>query len=472
MGAPYILFAHVPWRRRDRDGATRRRIMAMPTGMFGLASLAKRAGWRASLVHVGIEEILDPEYRLERTVAERRPRVVAFDLHWHAQLADVLDAARRVKEACPDAGVLLGGITASWFYRDILEQCPFVDWVVRGDAEGPLLTLLRELSAAEPNLDAVPNLSWRAPEGVRDNALGWLATRADLDMIEIDLDLLEHHEHYHGAIEHPVPPDVEEPLFGNPRTFHVLTGRGCNRSCAYCGGASPALARSFGRKGVVLRSVERVEAELAYLAGRGFRTLYFAFDPPGTTPWYVELFERVARSGPLPSAVLEQYDGLPTDELLRSFGRAFEQRRVALSPGSALPELRARHGLFNPENAALQAAIARTRESGARVLLYFTLFPDDSVETLLRTADWMAELRARYGVDLQFVTIEVEPGAAWLREPERYGVELHRRTFADFLRHHQSGEPSDLGYRLRDEDAKRRILSEVVRPLLTPVEAG
>jgi len=443
--------------------------MAIPTGMFGLASLAKRAGWGSSLVHVGVEEILDREYRIERVVESRELRVVAFDLQWHAQLPDVLQAARRVKRERPDLGVVVGGITASCFHREILEHCPWVDWVIRGDAEGPLLRLLEEQSKPEPDLARVPNLTWRVAGAISENPLTWLATRADLDGVELDLDLLEHLARYDGAIEHPTPAGVLDPLWGNPRTFHVVVGRGCTRCCAYCAGAQPASSQSTGRTSVVLRSASKVEAELRYLARKGFHTLYFAFDPPGTTGWYVELFERVARGGALGAAVLEQYDGLPTDELLHSLSRAFTERRIVLSPGSALPELRARHALFNPENAAVEDAIRRAQGSGAAVLLYFTLFPDDTVETLSRTAAWMAELRGRYGVDLQFVTIEIEPGAAWHQDPSRYGVELLRRSFGDFLRHHLSGDPRDLGYRLRDEEAKRRILSEVVQPLLFPL---
>jgi radical SAM superfamily enzyme YgiQ (UPF0313 family) len=468
MGASSILFAHVPWRRGDERGSIRRRIMAIPTGMFGLAALARRAGWTSSMLHVGIEELLDPSYRLERDVAELGARVVAFDLQWHAQLSDVLEATERVKRACPDVAVLLGGITASWFHQEILEHCPWVDWVIRGDAERPLERLLAELEQPAPELGAVPNLSWRRGRVIAHNAGHWLATSADLDAVEIDVGLLRHHAHYDGAIEHPTPPGVREPLWGNPRCFHVVVGRGCSRSCAYCGGALPAQSKSFGRKSVVLKSAERVETELRTLVRAGFHTLYFAFDPPGTTPWYVDLFERVARGGPLPGAVLEQYDGLPSDELLRSMSRAFGERRIALSPGSALPALRARHGLFNPENAAIEDAIRRSQDAGAEVLLYFTLFPDDTVDTLSRTAAWMAELQRRHGVDLQFVTIEVEPGAAWLEDPSRYGVELERRSFGDFLRHHRNGDPHDLGYRIRDEAEKRRILSDLVQPLLTP----
>lgn len=440
--------------------------MAIPSGMFGLATLARRAGWQCEMLHLGLEQILNPEHRLEDELGRSVPRVVAFDLMWHPQLAEVLESARRVKRALPETRVLLGGLTASWFWREILEQCPWVDLIIRGDAEEPLSRLLAELASPAPDLARVPNLCRRESNRVVESPIDFVATRDVLDAAEIDLDLLRHREHYDGAIEHPAPEGSRDPLWGNPRSFHVLVGRGCSRSCAYCGGAAPALASAFGRSSVVWRSASSVERELRYLVDRRFHTLYFAFDPPGSTALYQELFERVTAGGSLPAALLEQYDGLPTRELLESFARAFGERTVVLSPGSAVPELRARHRAFNPSNAAVEEALRRVRDSGARALVYFTLFPDDSVETLRSTASWMAELGDRFSADLQLVTIEVEPGAAWWSEPERFGVELRRRSFEDFVRHSASGDPNDLGYVVRDEEAKRRILSEVIQPLI------
>ena len=459
---PTILFAHVPW-RRDLGGLTRRRIMAIPFGVFGLAGLARAAGWCSSIVHVGLEQIAEPGYRLHRDLPVASPLIVALSLHWHHQLPAVIEAARRVKRARPDAVLLVGGITASVLADELLGHCPWIDLVVRGEAEEPLRRLLERAGRGDAS---VPNLSWRDGERVVHNERSWSATTADLDALELDVGLLRNADRYTGAIEHPPPPGVRDPLWGSPRTFHLVVGRGCHRDCGYCGGSRASYAGFLGRRGVTLRSAELVAADARALVAAGFPTVYFPFVPPGTTRWYVELFERVAAAGALPGTVLEHYDGLPSAELLEACAGAFEERTIVLSPGSAVPALRSRHGLLNPGNGCWEAAIERCEGSGARALVYFTLMPDDSVDTLHLTADWMSELRARYDVGLQFVRIEVEPGSAWVADPQRFGVELRRRGFADFLQHHMRGELDDPGYRVRHAEAKRRVIEERIQPLV------
>ena len=64
----------------------------------------------------------------------------------------------------PDATLVLGGQYSNLKYAEILEDHPAVDYVVRGDAEEALPILLRVLGG-KADLDDVPNLAARGPDG-------------------------------------------------------------------------------------------------------------------------------------------------------------------------------------------------------------------------------------------------------------------------------------------------------------------
>ncbi|HEX9050808.1 MAG TPA: cobalamin-dependent protein, partial [Anaeromyxobacter sp.] len=84
-------------------------------------------------------------YAFEVTDAElRAARVVAMDLHWALGLAGLEPLLARVRAVNPAARVVVGGITASHYPRELVEALG-VDHVVQGDAEAAFPALVAAL---------------------------------------------------------------------------------------------------------------------------------------------------------------------------------------------------------------------------------------------------------------------------------------------------------------------------------------
>ena len=116
-------------------------INFLPMGLLGLADLLSRHQISTEVVHLGVEWIEDHHFSILDYLKEKNPKIVALDLHWHHQSYDVLEVARKVKEAFPSLYLLLGGFTASFFHEEILRNFDVVDGVIRGEAETPILEL-------------------------------------------------------------------------------------------------------------------------------------------------------------------------------------------------------------------------------------------------------------------------------------------------------------------------------------------
>ena len=94
--------------------------------------------------------------------AQKDVKLVLVDLHGYRHSCSAINAALACKQVLPRARVALGGISASLFAAETLRSFPEVDFVVWGDAEEPLLSLVRHVcSSASVPLSSNPNLTYR-----------------------------------------------------------------------------------------------------------------------------------------------------------------------------------------------------------------------------------------------------------------------------------------------------------------------
>ena len=142
--------------------------------------------------------------------------------------------AQELKRARPDALIVFGGPQATAVDVETLEAFPFVDIVVRGEAEGILPELLDALGSPE-RLAQVAGISFRGD--------GRVVRTPDAPLLP-DLDQL------------PMPafhlwPDIQE-----LRTVPLEIGRGCPFACTFC-----STSRFFRRR-FRLKAPERVIGQM------------------------------------------------------------------------------------------------------------------------------------------------------------------------------------------------------------------
>jgi hypothetical protein len=146
--------------------------------------------------------------------------------------------AEAVKALRPDAVIVFGGPQASVVDLETLAAFPFVDMVLRGEAEQSLPILLEELAGGR-RLDRVPGLTYREGANPRRNANAPVI--ADLDALPLPA--------YHLTGE----------LHGATRATLEL-GRGCPFACTFCS------TNDFFRRNFRLRSPRRVLHDMRAIA--------------------------------------------------------------------------------------------------------------------------------------------------------------------------------------------------------------
>lgn len=399
------------------------------------------------MLHLGAEKLRDPAFRLSAWVASHKPRIVAFALHWHPQTYDTLAAAAAVKQANPEVQVVLGGLTATAFADELVEQHPYVDVVVRGEAEVPL----RRLVAGEP-LESIPNLTWRDAGGMtRTSSERWLSTGTDLSAWSFSrFDLVEQARtvlafNWRLSWE----PEYERKRLGTPTLFGMSLGRGCLGTCTWCAGSFTTTRTATGRRRSAWRNGEAVAHTIEAARAHGVERFYTCFDPhPHDPDTLLGIFDVLGELEPKVSLDFEAF-GLPGTRVLEAFGQQLApDSTMILSPETADEELRKRHRAFHFSNAELDEVLRRCDSLDLAVWLYFIVgLPGETRAGVLATADLIDSLAARFTAVRQTYVhpLEMEPNSPWFNEPERYGLRLRHRTLEDFRRAH--GEPEmSLGY--------------------------
>jgi anaerobic magnesium-protoporphyrin IX monomethyl ester cyclase len=124
------------------------------------------------------------------------------------------------KEAVPHALRILGGVHATFMYKQVLSEAPWVDAIVRGEGEEILVNLVRAVDAGIwlTERHAIEGLAFRDDDRI-------IATKAaptikDLDAISPDWDLLEWEKYMY------VPLGV--------RVAIPNMARGCPFTCSFC----------------------------------------------------------------------------------------------------------------------------------------------------------------------------------------------------------------------------------------------
>jgi len=137
-----------------------------PLGFVSMVGFLEQHGYHARIVNLAVRMLRNPKFDVGEYLRKLEARVYGFDLHWLAHAGGSLDLAQVVKEHHPDAPVVLGGLSATYFHEEIMAHFPQVDFVLRGDTtEKPLLDLLDALEGGGPQLR--PHKPGRPLRGLR-----------------------------------------------------------------------------------------------------------------------------------------------------------------------------------------------------------------------------------------------------------------------------------------------------------------
>lgn len=430
----------------------------MPVGIPGMMNLLRRHGLRVLGLNVFLETLLDLDFDLSTWLRKQgAPQLFAVDLHWYEHCFGALDVAQVCKQVHPGVPVVLGGLTASYFAKEILAHFPQVDWIIRGDGEQPLLRLASALcTQGKVDLAEIPNLTYRDDGYILENPCTYCATSEDLDRLDFaDMGWLLHAQEYFATEFNG--PKVIKPVQASPASgamiktmaparasmlwgHWVTVGRGCCFNCPFCGGGREAHAALAGRQGIVERSPSVVAEEIERLGELGVKQVSFNLDPAimGESYWsslFGELRRRKLKIG-----LYDELFQLPERAFFDAFMEVAEPQysELVISPLSGAEEVRRLNGK-QFSNQRLLEALTYLKQQQMPVFVYFSLnLPGENDRTFrqtLRLAEEISRLYPPHLLRMANMLHTIDPYSPMSRDPTAYRIKVEFKSFLDYYRY-------------------------------------
>lgn len=414
----------------------------MPLGVPALVNVLRDAGFQVVGLNYSLERELNPAFDLRAWLHHHHlARMIMIDLHWYEHAYGAIHTARVCKEELPDTCIVVGGMTASGFAHEILEEFDDVDIIIRGDAEAPLLALAQHLRDSSSDLSDIPNLVYREGGEIRQTALDYCAATEDLDNLNYaDVSFLEHADAYlvHEYIVTDVEAGRQAMAQGHPyRGRWLATARGCKYECSYCGGAKSAQMRLAGRHGIIPRSPEVVVAELQQLAAAGVHQASLSYDIAVMGEAYWRPFFSLMRKQGVEIGLYNEFFQLPDPAFIKHFARSVDMTHscLALSPLSGSERVRRLNGKQYSDSELINI-LDYLNLYNVPIFVYFSLNLPGENETTVEDSIALAERITRHYPSSLLKILSschtMDPFSPLQQHPERYGVAAAWSTFMDF----------------------------------------
>ncbi|NVM34759.1 MAG: cobalamin B12-binding domain-containing protein [Candidatus Lokiarchaeota archaeon] len=245
-----IIFIHPPRVLNPDYGKNtkfnRGTFIFIPMGVFAIADFLEKEGFGVKIINYPLEQYLNRNWNLSDFLKNIDFGICGIDLHWIHNAHGAIEVAKIVKKINPNAKVVLGGYSASYYHYQILKYYKNVDAIIRGDGEVPFLKFVQKINQNQP-LDSVPNLSYRdSDNNIKVNPISYVAKNLD-NLNFTNISLLNNAKQYFES---------SRKIMGI--SFNLPIGRGCPFNCPFCAGGQRAQLKISGRNNVILRNPEKV----------------------------------------------------------------------------------------------------------------------------------------------------------------------------------------------------------------------
>lgn len=404
-----------------------------PIGFITLSEHLNRNGISVRVVNLALKMLRDRSFDPEAFVARLDPVAFGIDLHWLPHVDGSLTLAELVKKHHPGTPVIFGGLSATYYHREIMADYPFVDFILCGDSTEEPLRLLMEAIKNGGDFATVPNLVWRDGRGgVVDNGISYRPPNLD---------------HVHFDYSHPLKMTVKyhDPSgylpfrnwLSNP-VMAVFSCRGCLHDCVSCGGSASAFHRLCGRDRPAFRSPELLAKDIRAIAACTGAPVMVVGDLLQAGRDYAERFLRAMKRYRIENEIAIEFFHPPPAEFIRLVSDSLINFNVEISPESHDPRVRRAFGK-NYGNAELEASVAALIDSTCRRLdLFFMVgLPYQDYRSVMDTVEYGGELLRRFGENGTLLPMIaplapfVDPGCRLFEEAERFGYRLFARTLRE-----------------------------------------
>lgn len=404
-----------------------------PIGLTSIAEYLERAGYQVRIVNLAVRMLSDNKFDAEAMIKRLKSPVFGIDLHWMVHSHGAIEIARIVKKHHPEAKVVFGGFSASYYYQELL-QYPEIDYVLRGDSTEEPFRQLMDCITNRKEPEAVPNLVWRDNQGkIQENPFSHVPADLSNVMVNHYGNIVRSVLRYRDLISYiPFKGWLRYPITA------VLTCRGCTENCVICGGSAATSRRFYNRKKVVFRSPQLVAKDVKQIGRFSNGPIFILGDlrQPGED-YPCEVLHLLQKDKVKNQLIFELWSPASRD-LLHQMSLTSPNFCLEISPESHDPEIRKTIGRHY-SNEAMEQTISDALDVGCgRLDIFFMVgLSQQTPQSVMDTIDYCDYLFQKFRGDKRLclfiapLSPFLDPGSLAFERPELYGYRILFRTLEE-----------------------------------------
>jgi len=413
-----LLFAYLS----DSDSVNVTSIFEMyPLGFQVMKQHLKQNDFDVKIVNLASLMLMHPTLDVDRLLAHLQAPVYGVDLHWLIHCHGALEVVRKLKQIHPEALIIMGGISATYFAEELIRETA-VDVVVKGyDTLLPLTQIMNQVRQNSRDFHRIPNLHYQDEKGTIFNT-GFTHKPAN---------------HYNNAA-------IDWKFFKNSmaaastsKLIMTLPNSGCAYDCSWCGGSRYAYRHLMGlERTLVTKDLDHITSELRSLQEAAKTTTIYALQCYSESKERLHTYLDVVKEMKYQSVSFETYH-LPDENTLKRMGAA-TQAYILLSPESHDPEISRLAGRGNYTMAEMEAWINRALDAGIMgiIVWFFIGMPKQTPQSVMDTVAYCQSLLKKFPKQQVIPLIcpmvpFLDPGSRLYEEPDKHGYRIFYKTLAE-----------------------------------------
>ncbi len=401
-----------------------------PFGFTTIAEYLQRFGYNVRIINLAFKMLKDPSFDVEKFIQSLNTVAFGIDLHWLPHAHGSLEIAKILKKHHPETPVIFGGLSSSYFHKQLIEY-PYVDYVVRGDStEKPLLELIKCIKS-KGDFKNVPNLTWKN-SGIEENPLSFVPE--DINYISMDykhiFKAVIKYRDFFGYVPF-------ENWFNYPITV-AMTCRGCTQNCIICGASAKTMRKCFNRKKTAFRDPELLASDISKIRGTLKGPIFVPGDLRQHSEDYANTFLNAVKKYKIKNSVCFEIFKPADEEFFHKVSEAVPNYSFEASIDSHEGKIRKATGRFYSDLEIEETLKAAMKNNCQRFDLFFlTGLPHQTKDSVLDTVDYCRNLYQKLNGDKRLLVLVsplapfLDPGSIAFENPEKHGYKLFHKTLEE-----------------------------------------
>ncbi|MEH7085985.1 TIGR04190 family B12-binding domain/radical SAM domain protein [Neobacillus drentensis] len=405
-----------------------------PIGITSIAEYLERYGLRVKIINIANRMLMSDKFDVEAKLKNIQTKAFGIDLHWLPHAHGSIELARVVKKLHPDTPVIFGGLSSTYYHKELIEY-PCIDFVMRGDStEKLMLLLMNKIEQGNTHYADIPNLTWKKGGDIGCNPLTYVPK--DLD----DLDVPGYRYAIRSVFKYR---NFLDPLPYNgwlqyPNTV-LLTARGCSQNCLICGGSKDAYDQNCNRNSLALRSPEKLVEDIKFISRFSRAPIFILHDlRQGGRVYVKDFFSRLKELNLINEVVFELFQ-YADEEFFQQMNESVPKYSIEITLETHDEKIRRYNGKFNCTNPKVIDTLKFALKHGCKKIdLFFMVgIPGQTYESALENIDFCEKIHIACHQDNRIFYFVaplapfLDPASPAFEHPELHGYKKFCHTLED-----------------------------------------